>query len=1044
MCVTDADRDDELEVVVVASNGTVSLSNHAAVAAGATVIDGPDAAWTALPQCGGEPVNGSQVRLAGDAARLRRALAAVTYAPPSSVGMDGVRVIVRDGEGRCASASADVHIKAAASSDLTVVHEGDVFMELLEDTTGTLPPLQMEGAGALNVSVEASCGGIFELEAGDDIRIWARGAALGFEASNSKAAAAALARVAFTPPHNFYGGWGAETFEDARSDAIKRFCRSLREDPPSFSLKVRSSGDAAWTSKTLRLNVLPRNDPPILTIDGAATAVAADADGAAPWSRVGAGISVSDADAGLLDVRVSSKAGALRLSSAATGVEVLATPSTEVSLRGPPRAVERALRAALEFRPAAPGVSTLNVTARDGGGCGAGEEGVAAAQLSVRAAGSRVGLAWAPGQFNATTADVVSVAPRLYANGTLATSAEGTVRLEVHATNGRVALGEDRVRFREPPVKFRLDVESGPAAQMEGVAEVWTVSTRADHVFGRQRIKVEAAASGDAAEALGTVALEIGLTHRNRTSAAFFELGSTAEAARANLLDALGEVVTLGRVDVSVEFFGASKPGFGAAEIEVTTFQNEPLPLLDISVDRCGPTVEDGTLVEGVSRASSCTARVAEIQKATTTPDVQRISIRANHTFEGGTFTLTYRSPTRYDKPTYADGDFETRPLPYNATIYEVRDALEQLPGVGLVDVQRIARDARIPLANYFWCTARENTDAPTLTAAPTFNTLEPSAKPSQKPSHSQAPTYRTLQPTPGPSETPTSLPTQLPSPLPTELDVDCDFYAVENAWQVTFWTVEGRAPLLVVKHTEGASEEGYERCPECEYATKGAPRDAVGPFYHERYTNVSATNTLCCQKLRPAWDARIAAEAGVERAVVVKTQEASTPLGGELALRWGDRTTSYVSATRAPAGHLKSALEALDPSTRGGIKVERLSRTAEGAAAWSLTFASRFGAVGPIGVDETRLEGGRAVARLDTRGRAPRDVGVYALRVSQGMAQDGFSAATQPISASAAPADVAAALAAAAEAAGIARSTRRSKRLRSYGPRRWRGTWSK
>ena len=248
-------------------------------------------------------------------------------------------------------------------------------------------------------------------------------------------------------------------------------------------------------------------------------------------------------------------------------------------------------------------------------------------QLSVRAAGSRVGLAWAPGQFNATTADVVSVAPRLYANGTLATSAEGTVRLEVHATNGRVALGEDRVRFREPPVTFRLDVESGPAAQMEGVAEVWTVSTRADHVFGRQRIKVEAAASGDAAEALGTVALEIGLTHRNRTSAAFFELGSTAEAARTNLLDALGEVVTLGRVDVSVEFFGASKPGFGAAEIEVTTFQNEPLPLLDISVDRCGPTVEDGTLVEGVSRASSCTARVAEIQKATTTPDVQRISI---------------------------------------------------------------------------------------------------------------------------------------------------------------------------------------------------------------------------------------------------------------------------------------------------------------------------------------------------------------------------------------------------------------------------------
>ena len=59
--VTDADRDDELEVVVVASNGSVSLSNHAAVAAGATVLDGPDAAWTALPQCG-VSVNSSTVR----------------------------------------------------------------------------------------------------------------------------------------------------------------------------------------------------------------------------------------------------------------------------------------------------------------------------------------------------------------------------------------------------------------------------------------------------------------------------------------------------------------------------------------------------------------------------------------------------------------------------------------------------------------------------------------------------------------------------------------------------------------------------------------------------------------------------------------------------------------------------------------------------------------------------------------------------------------------------------------------------------------------
>ena len=69
-------------------------------------------------------------------------------------------------------------------------------------------------------------------------------------------------------------------------------------------------------------------------------------------------------------------------------------------------------------------------------------------------------------------------------------------------------------------------------------------------------------------------------------------------------------------IAVAVARFRAAKPGCGAAEIEVTTFQNEPLPLLDISVDRCGPTVEDGTLVEGVSRASSCTARVAEIQKS--------------------------------------------------------------------------------------------------------------------------------------------------------------------------------------------------------------------------------------------------------------------------------------------------------------------------------------------------------------------------------------------------------------------------------------------
>ena len=63
VAVADADRDDELEVVVVASNGTVAITDHAAVAAGATMIDGPDAAWTALPQCGGGSVNGSMVRL---------------------------------------------------------------------------------------------------------------------------------------------------------------------------------------------------------------------------------------------------------------------------------------------------------------------------------------------------------------------------------------------------------------------------------------------------------------------------------------------------------------------------------------------------------------------------------------------------------------------------------------------------------------------------------------------------------------------------------------------------------------------------------------------------------------------------------------------------------------------------------------------------------------------------------------------------------------------------------------------------------------------
>ena len=46
--VTDADRDDELEVVVVASNGTVAITDHAAVRP-ATVLDGTDGLDLAAP-----------------------------------------------------------------------------------------------------------------------------------------------------------------------------------------------------------------------------------------------------------------------------------------------------------------------------------------------------------------------------------------------------------------------------------------------------------------------------------------------------------------------------------------------------------------------------------------------------------------------------------------------------------------------------------------------------------------------------------------------------------------------------------------------------------------------------------------------------------------------------------------------------------------------------------------------------------------------------------------------------------------------------------
>lgn len=991
--VADADRDDALEAVVVAAKGTVALPRHAAVAAGATVLEGNDTAWTS--QCGGGALDGAvYVQIAGDAARVDRALRSLTYAPPQDQGEDRVAVTVRDGAGLCASSAVNVHVTDAAAAAMTV--EGDA-LEVLEDATTPLPPLRLRGGGggAVNVSLEASCGGAFALDDAKDLRVWARGPTLGFEVADRGTAEAALGRVAFAPPPNFHGGWGVQSFPEALSEDVKRFCRSLREEPPSLAISVNAVG-AGWTTKRLRLDVLPRNDPPRIIVDGTAHALAAQADEAAPWSRVGSGISVSDADAGLLDVRVVAATGALRLSSAATGVEITKTPPNEVRVRGPPADVERALQNALEFRPVKPGVAFLNLTARDGGGCGAGPEGIAEARLTVRAGAPSVGLAWAPGPLRASTTGVVSVAPTLYANGSVVTDEEsGSLQLEVLATNGRVALGEDHVRFREPAAAFRLDVESGPAARMEGTAEVWSVSTQTDYRYGRQRLRVEADTRDDPVTALRTIALRVGLTHRNRSSAAFFELGGSAEEARANFLDAVGEVATLGRVEVTVEAFGGSRPGTAEAVFEVITYQNEPLPLLSLDVDRCGPTVEDGTLVAGAAAPAACRTHVAHIQPATTAPDVQRISIRANHTFEAGTFTLTHRSPT--------NRDLETRPLPYNATIYELRDALEQLPGVGLVDVRRLAQNARVEVLDYWWCTARDNTPSPTGTQAPTFNTLEPSSKLSLKPSSSQSPTYRTLEPTPGPSQTPTSLPSQVPTLLPTEPDVDCDFYAVENAWEVTFWTASGRAPLLVVKHAGGASEEGYAACPAC-------------PYDDTRYTNVTLTNTLCCRPLRPAWNARIAAEAGVDRAVVAATQEATVHLEGELALRWGDRTTTFVSAARATAGHVKSALEALDPSIKGGIKVDRGATSAEGATTYALTFASRFGALEPLTIDEGRLVGARAAARLDARGRAPRNVGVYSLRVSQ----NGFAATTAPIAASASPADLEAALVNAADAAGL------------------------
>ena len=163
-----------------------------------------------------------------------------------------------------------------------------------------------------------------------------------------------------------------------------------------------------------------------------------------------------------------------------------------------------------------------------------------------------------------------------------------------------------------------------------------------------------------------------------------------------------------------------------------------------------------------------------------------------------------------------------------------------------------------------------------------------------------------------------------------------------------------------------------YERCPE------GRRGPLLPRALHERQRDEHAV----LQKLRPAWDTH---HRGGRRRAGRRRQDAGPSTSGRARAALG-RPHHFLCVGDARAGRPPQRA----PSRRW---TPRRAAASSGAATERPrgvggVEAGRFGAVDPS-VDETRVKGGRAVARLDT---GPGAAWRLCLRVSRGMARDRFA----------------------------------------------------
>ncbi|KAH8048286.1 large conductance calcium-activated potassium channel [Aureococcus anophagefferens] len=954
LSVADADAGDALEVVVFASAGDVRLGSGAAVPRRLPGDDG-------VPARG---LRGVAARARSSTSRARRTASTRPWPRRSTRARRtrARRVAVARGGSACGSAATaiDVVSQAGAGPALAVAPRGDVVVagvlfEATEDVVAAVPPLFLSSASYsdaayVNVSLALAFGSL-AVDGVEGLELWSANAShLGF--AGSRAAADAALANRFSAPPDFFGEWAPAARPSTRATP------SPSRSPTPATPSPRSAADGRRSSPPSPRSAARVRDLGVAVVARVCRAGQRRADAGAGRrrrrrarglrERHGAldgaprGCRRGRRGLGSLEATVSVASGSLRL--VRPGVRARRARRVDRGVPGPPARVADALAGAVEFLPAGPDSTVATIALRDRG-CGAGGR-PAAATLAVAVDPPAVALQW-------TSPAVVAGVEDAYVD---------LPAVELWRAGARVAPAVDAAAAACDDALCG-DLADGVLVRSEalaasGAGDAATLAVRADH--GAVAV-LETPGGLDFFEPAERVRLRSTPSRRSATAS---RRRPDVSAAKANLVAALDDVETVGAgFSVAVERYDA----------EALDPTDDGGPLV---ARACAAAARPGASGDDAASAS----RRGATRRATTAPEVQRVAVRSNGTSTAGSFSLVYRAGAHDSRRTFADGAFETRRLPQNATARAVRDALEALPGVGLVDVAKVASDGDVALADYCWCGRCAAAGA--------------AAAPAPGGRHGRA------DGADGRREPDVDVPDE-------RADGDADGRADAGA--------DARADgggLRLRLLPEGARLGDH-------VLDVGRRRAAARrPLRLGRVRRVARALRL----LRGA-AARVARGdgrgAGVNRAAVATVQAGTAALGGEFALRWGSATTSDVSAASATPGHVC----ALRRSRRrfaapGALRVTRSAPTREGASTWTVTFDARFGNVAPLAAVADRLAGRQRRARR-RRARSRADLGAFGLVVAS-PSDAARTARTEPIDAAAPPGDVERALEAAARSRGF------------------------